>query len=142
MKIKKLDPSCNLSTVRDGRGGIFTFVPKDPIVEFNYVFIKTNKIRGNHFHPEFDEYFLVSSGSGVIVSRDSPDAKEEFIYFSKGDCMHVPKNTPHVIYAITDCEAVAMITKKWDDSDPPIVHENLGMGKGDLGDPNYKPSKE
>ena len=36
MKIEEVLPSCNLDTVRDGRGGIFTFIPKDPIVEFNY----------------------------------------------------------------------------------------------------------
>ena len=138
MLIKKLTPSCNLATVRDGRGGIFTYIPQSPIVEFNHLFIKATKIRGNHFHPEFEEYFLVVSGSGVIVSRDSPDAREEFIHLSKGDCVYTPKNTPHVFYAITDCEAVAMLTKQWDACEQPIVHENLGMGTGDHGDPNYK----
>ncbi|MBU2576888.1 MAG: cupin domain-containing protein [Nanoarchaeota archaeon] len=141
MKIEKLNPDCNLNTIKDGRGGIFTFIPKDPIVEFNHLYIKAAKIRGNHFHPEFDEYLLIVSGSGVIVTKDSPDSKEEFIYLSRGDCVYTPKNTPHVFYAITDCEAVAMLTKKWDDCNPPIVHENLGMGTGDHGDPNYKPLK-
>ena len=141
MKIKKLNPSCNLATVKDGRGGIFTWIPQDPILEFNHIFIKPNKIRGNHYHPEFDEYFFVISGSGVMVTKDSSDTKEEFLYINKGDCMHVPKNTSHVIYAITEFEAMAMITKKWDDCNPPIVHENLGMGTGDLGDPNYKEKK-
>ena len=32
MKIEEIIPSCNLDTVKDGRGGIFTFIPKDPIV--------------------------------------------------------------------------------------------------------------
>ena len=137
MKIKRLKPECNLSTVKDGRGGIFTFYPKDPIVEFNFLFIKAHKIRGNHFHPEFDEYFLLTSGEGVMVTRDSPDAEEEFIYMSTGHCTHSPKNTRHVFYAITDCTAVAMLTKKWNDCKPPIIHENLGMGAGDHGDPNY-----
>jgi hypothetical protein len=47
MKIKKMTPTCDLRTVKDGRGGIFTWLPKDPIVEFNLVFIKANKLRGN-----------------------------------------------------------------------------------------------
>ena len=141
MKIEKLNPFCNLATVKDGRGGIFTFTPKDPIVEFNHLFIRASKIRGNHFHPEFDEYFLLVSGEGVMVTKDSPDAKEEFIYLSKGQCVMTPKGTSHVLYAITDCEAVAMLTKKWDDCNPPIVHENLGMGEGDHGDPNYQGPK-
>ena len=80
MKIKKLAPTCDLRTVKDGRGGIFTWLPKDPIVEFNFVFIKANKLRGNHYHPEFDEYFLITEGQGVIVSKSSKKAKEEFLY--------------------------------------------------------------
>jgi len=135
MKIEKLLPSCNLDTVRDGRGGIFTFIPKDPIVEFNFNIIKAGKVRGNHYHPEFDEYFLLTSGEGVLVTRDSPDVKEEFIYLSKGHCTFTPKGTRHVFVAISDCTAVAMLTKKWDECKQPIVHENLGMGKGDHGDP-------
>ena len=141
MKIKRLEPTCNLATVKDGRGGIFTFYPKDPIVEFNFLFIKSTKIRGNHYHPEFDEYFLLTSGEGIMVTKDSPDAEEEFLYLSKGQCTYAPKNTRHVFYAITDCTAVSLLTKKWDDSNPPIVHENLGMGKGDHGDPSYKGPK-
>jgi len=41
MKIEKLLPSCNLDTIR---GGIFTFIPKDPIVEFNFNIIKRGKV--------------------------------------------------------------------------------------------------
>ena len=141
MKIKKLTPTCDLRTVKDGRGGIFTFYPEDPLVEFSFVFIKKNKVRGNHYHPEFDEYFLITNGEGVLVTKDSNDSKEEFLYMSKGDCFHIPKETLHVFYAISDLNAVAMLTKKWDECKPPIVHENLGMGEGDLGDPGYKQTK-
>ena len=40
--------------------------------------------------------------------------------------------------AITDCESVSFLTKKWDDCEKPIIHENLGHGKGDHGDPESK----
>ena len=83
MKIEKLIPSCNLETVKDGRGGIFTYIPKDPIVEFNFNIVKAGKVRGNHYHPEFDEYYLLTSGEGVLVSKDTPDSKEEFIYMGR-----------------------------------------------------------
>ena len=39
--------------------------------------------------------------------------------------------------AITDCTLVVLLTKKWDDCDVPIVHENMGMGDGDHGDPKF-----
>ena len=85
---------------------------------------------------------MLTSGQGVIVTIDEPNAKEEFIYLSKGHCIYMPKGTRHVFVAISDCEAIAMLTKKWDDCENPIIHENLGMGKGDHGDPSsefYKP---
>ena len=83
MSIENLTPTCNLNTVKDGRGAIFTFIPKDPILEFNLNIIKAGKVRGNHHHPEFDEYFMVTSGEGVIVSMDLETGKENFIYLSK-----------------------------------------------------------
>jgi mannose-6-phosphate isomerase-like protein (cupin superfamily) len=136
MKIKRLFPSTNLDTVRDGRGGIFTFIPDDPIVEFNFNYIKSGKIRGNHYHPEFDEYFLITEGEGVLVTRESDESKEDFIFLSKGQCTHTPKGEKHVFIAITDCTAIAMLTKKWDDCKNPIIHVDMGMGKGDHGDPS------
>lgn len=142
MKIEELKPGCNLNTVKDSRGGVFTFIPKDPIVEYNFNIIKEGKVRGNHHHPEFDEYYLVVSGEGILVTKDSPDSKEEFLYLSRGQSTYTPKGTSHVFVAITDCTIVTMLTKKWDDCKVPIVHENLGMGEGDHGDPKspfYKP---
>ncbi len=127
MKIQKVTPSCNLATVRDGRGGIFTFYPKKPIVEFNFQFINKNTLRGNHYHPEFDEYYLFTDGNGVVVSKDD-NGKEEFIYVGAGDCVYIPQGVSHVTYAITDIKYVTFLTKKWDDCERPIVKENLGMG--------------
>ena len=46
-----------------------------------------------------------------------------------------PKGVKHVFLAINDCTLVVMLTIKWDDCEKPIVHQNLGMGKGDHGDP-------
>ena len=136
MRIIKLEPECNLNTIRDGRGGIFTFYPRDPVVEWNFQFVNKGKIRGNHYHPEFDEYYLFVEGHAVLVTRDQ-DGKEEFLHVNKGDCVHIPIGVPHVIYAITDFNVITFLTKKWNDCDVPIIHENLGMGTGDHGDPNW-----
>ena len=104
MKIRKIDPACNLDTVRDGRGGIFTFLPDTPIVEFNFQFVNKGKIRGNHYHPEFDEYYLFTDGNAVVVTKGD-DGKEEFLYVGKGDCVYIPQGvrmspTPSPIFNI------------------------------------------
>ena len=137
-KIVKFNPSCNINTIKDGRGGIFSFVPKEPIYEWTHQFINRGKIRGNHCHPEFDEYILLVNGNGVEVEKDIKSGQEITHSLSKGDCIYIPKNTYHVFIAITNCESVSFLTKKWDDCEKPIIHENLGHGTGDHGDPNSK----
>jgi dTDP-4-dehydrorhamnose 3,5-epimerase-like enzyme len=142
MKMKSFKPACNLNTIRDGRGAIFSFVPDQPILEFTHQFIKAGKIRGNHSHPEFDEYILLVDGNGVEVEKDTETGEEHFIYMAKGECIYIPRNTSHVFMAITDCQSVSFLTKRWDDCAKPIVHENLGFGGGDHGDPKSEFYKE
>ena len=133
--MRVFNPSCNLNTIKDGRGGVFSFVPPAPIAEWTHQFIKAGNIRGNHYHPEFDEYILLINGSGVEVEKDRKTGKEHFIAMGKGTCIFVPRNTLHVFMAITDCESVSFLTKAWDACKRPIVHENVGYGDGDHGDP-------
>tara|TARA_Y100001968_G_scaffold30977_1_gene23845 strand:+ start:2836 stop:3246 length:411 start_codon:yes stop_codon:yes gene_type:complete len=122
-KVQILRPQCNLETVKDGRGGIFTWIPDEPIVEFNMLYFQPGKTRGFHFHPHFIEYTLVVDGSGVLVTREKPNDKENesFIHLSKGICIRTETNVFHTIYAITEMTIIAMLTKRWDESDPPIV---------------------
>ena len=123
MSVTILKPSCNLDTIKDGRGGIFTWLPDKPVVEFNMLYFRPGKIRGFHLHPHFEEYLLVVEGNGTLVTRDDPDDKktESFIHLSKGTCTKTTINTYHTIYAITEMTIVAMLTKRWDHSDPPII---------------------
>ena len=123
MKVKILYPSCNLETIKDGRGCIFTWIPEEPIVEFNMLYFNSGKTRGYHYHPHFIEYLLVVDGNGTLVFREDPKDKknEKFIHLSKGMCTRTEINTYHTIHAITEMTIVAMLTKKWDDCDPPII---------------------
>ena len=123
MPIEVIQPFCNLETVKDGRGGIFTWLPKEPIVEFNLLFFKPGKTRGFHYHPHFVEYLLCVEGNGVLITReDKNDPKtERSINLSKGVCTRADKNTYHTVYSINEMTLVAMLTNRWDDSKPPII---------------------
>ncbi len=113
-------------TVSDGRGGIFTWIPQEPLVEFNMLYFQPGKTRGNHYHPEFVEYFLIVDGSGVMVSKDHEvTGGERIIHMSKGMCVRTPIGVTHAFYAITPVTAIAMLSKKWDDCNPPIKREDL-----------------
>jgi len=123
--IEILHPSCNLSTIQDGRGAIFTWIPEDPIVEFNMLYFLPGKTRGNHYHPEFTEYFLVVKGTVVMVTKDPETGKEVNMHASKGTCFRTPPHTSHAVYAVTESTCISMLTKEWDKSNPPIVHEDI-----------------
>ena len=123
--IEVISASCNIATVQDGRGAIFTWVPKEPILEFNMLYFLPNKIRGNHYHPEFFEYFLVVEGTVVMVTKD-PDTGEEInMHASRGTCFRTPPNTPHAVHAVTQAICIAMLTKPWDSCESPIIQEQV-----------------
>ena len=123
--IEIVSSTCNFSTIKDGRGGIFTWIPNIPIVEFNLLFFNPNKIRGNHFHPEFIEYFLVVDGSILMVTVDPETKSEVSMLASKGVCFRTPPNTPHAVHAITEATCISLLSKEWDKCHPPVVHEEL-----------------
>ena len=123
--IDVLPSSCNISTVQDGRGAILTWLPDLPIVEFNMLYFLPNKIRGNHYHPEFVEYFLVVSGSVIMVTKCPKTGVEVNMQAGAGICFRTPPNTPHAVHAIVDSICISMLTKPWDECKPPIVHEDL-----------------
>lgn len=145
--IEVLAASCNISTVQDGRGAIFTWLPDLPIVEFNMLYFLPNKIRGNHFHPEFVEYFLIVEGSVVMVTKDPDTGREINMHASRGICFRTPPNVSHAVHAITDSVCISMLTKPWDECERPIVYEDLiGFDPDYVAymkakDPNYDPSK-
>jgi quercetin dioxygenase-like cupin family protein len=120
MAIRRLDYECNPTTLRDGRGGIFTYYPEDPIVEWNLLFTKAGESRGFHYHKEFDEYVLITSGHGTYLGLES-DGCESVHKVAAGDCVHFPSGTPHTLYAITDMRMVALLTKRWNDCAEPLT---------------------
>lgn len=124
-KIEILYPTCNLSTIRDGRGGIFTWLPQEPIKEFNLLYFNPNKVRGNHFHPEFNEYFLIVSGTGILVTPNPDGGPDLILHCSRGTCFKTPAGTAHAFHAVTEVQAVSMLTTPWDATQRPIVHQDL-----------------
>ena len=123
--IEILSSTCNISTLKDGRGGIFTWVPDDPILEFNILYFSPGKLRGNHNHPEFVEYFLVVDGSISMITKDPETGKEIIMLASKGTCFRTPKGVSHAVHAITEATCISLLTKPWDECDNPILHEHL-----------------
>ena len=127
MGVTIIQPTCNLETVKDGRGGIFTWIPDEPILEYNMLYFSPGASRGYHYHPEFVEYLLCVDGVGVLVAKETEHLNEEgsahetLIHLSRGVSTRTEIGTYHTVYAITNLTIIAMLTKPWDECDPPIV---------------------
>jgi len=121
--IEILTSSCNLKTVQDGRGAIFTWLPKEPILEFNMLYFLPNKIRGNHYHTEFTEYFVIVEGTVVMATKY--DGEEMNMHASRGTCFRILPYTPHAVHAITQSICMSFLTKPWDKCKVPITMEQV-----------------
>ncbi|MGN6582413.1 MAG: polysaccharide biosynthesis C-terminal domain-containing protein [Rhizobiaceae bacterium] len=121
--LRILRASCNLETVKDGRGVILTYLPDEPIREFNIVHFRPTSVRGMHYHSHFIEYSLAVAGEGVFVYRevrDDPFSEKSF-FVARGFCVRIPVGVVHTIYSISELTVVACLSKPWDESHPPIV---------------------
>ena len=58
----------------------------------------------------------------MVVKKDG---EEKIIHLSKGVSTRTAPFIYHTIYAITELTVVAMLTKKWDDCDNPVIREEL-----------------
>lgn len=118
MKIVKLKSSIGNSAV-DERGKIFSFIPTKDIKEFVYIETVKGHDRGNHYHPEFDEYIVLTSGQGKFI--ETIQGKNRDILVEAGDCVYIPQGVYHTFVPTTDCSSVSCLTKAWDDCENPIL---------------------
>lgn len=103
----------------DHRGKILSFIPKDSIKEFVMIETRVGVDRGNHYHPEFDEYIVLIQGKGVYIEKI--DGRERTVEVESGECVHIPHGIYHTFIPATDCLAVSCLTKKWNDCENPII---------------------
>lgn len=105
----------------DGRGAISTFLPPEAIVEYNLVTLHAGLVRGMHWHPHFIEYILVTNGHGWMRWRDKDGGQVHIEELKPGFSSRAIPGVVHAVTADTDLTFVAMLTRRWDSCDPPIV---------------------
>jgi len=116
--IIKLQSSIGNSAV-DQRGKIFSFLPQTDIKEFVYIETVRGHDRGHHYHPEFDEYIVLTHGKGKFV--ETIEGVDRDIFVEAGECVYIPQGVYHTFVPETDCTSVSCLTKAWDECDNPIL---------------------
>jgi mannose-6-phosphate isomerase-like protein (cupin superfamily) len=111
-KIQLLEPSIGDNAV-DHRGAIYSYIPRDAIVEFVYIDTKQGVTRGDHYHKEFDEYIMLVSGEGIYIEVLSSGQRRRIV-MGPGQCIYIPALTSHTFVPLTDCKSVSFLTRRWD----------------------------
>jgi dTDP-4-dehydrorhamnose 3,5-epimerase-like enzyme len=112
---------CTLLTpeiYEDSRGIIRSFYPDENIVEYNLMITKKGDARGYHYHPHFNEYMIIVEGECLFKEYDAEIHEHILIV---GDSIRIPVDTAHTFIALTDFKFVSLLTRRWHDSNPPIV---------------------
>jgi len=121
-QMQLIKPEVNLSTLNDGRGGIFTYFPvRDTINEWSYIVTLKGTDRGRHYHPEFDEYIMFVQGHGCYLEQLENETITHLV--GPGDCIYIPKDCVHTFKPLEDCKMIALLTKKWDSCNNPILRK-------------------
>ena len=107
------------SEFADDRGLILTWVPPEPIAEYNLITSKAGALRGLHYHPEFTEYLLFISGTGRMRWKHGEESGVVDIH--RGLATRAVPGVAHAVEADEDLTFVAMLTKPWDDCREPII---------------------
>lgn len=109
----------------DARGSILTFLPHEALVEYNLITYLAGSVRGMHWHPHFIEYILFAGGTGLLSSKDKDGGPVTLTDIRPGLSVRLVSGVAHAVRADTDMTAVALLTRRWDDSDPPLVRFGL-----------------
>lgn len=109
----------------DARGSILTFLPPEAIVEYNLITYRAGSVRGLHWHPHFIEYMVFATGRGVLSSQDKDGGPVTLTDIYPGLSVRAVSGVAHAVRAITDMTAVAMLTRRWAESDPPLIRFEL-----------------
>jgi len=117
--MRLLKPKVNISTLEDGRGGIFTYLPEgESIREWSYIVTRKDSERGHHRHGEFDEYIMFVKGHGCYLEQIGEEVVVHLV--GPGDCLYIPRNSIHTFKPMEDCQMVVLITKPWTECKLPL----------------------
>ena len=103
----------------DHRGTIRSYFPDENIVEYNLMITKQGDARGYHYHPHFIEYMLIVEGECLFKEYNGDEVYERILQV--GDSIRIPIGVAHTFIALTDFKFVSMLTKRWNNSHPPII---------------------
>jgi dTDP-4-dehydrorhamnose 3,5-epimerase-like enzyme len=118
--IKIIDP---YFIFKDDRGFLKGMINFGEWQEINLVYSKSNIIRGNHYHKETEEIFIILEGKIKVtlykIYNDTVDknSKKEYI-FEKEQVFLIEKNVLHIFEVLEDAKWINVLSKKTNPENP------------------------
>lgn len=107
----------------DDRGEFICFI-SDRLREYsdlNYTETSSGSVRGNHFHKETKELFILLSGE-IELTVDKVEnnriVETKKYTFTKYDMFEIEPYENHTITVLSDCTWISLLSKSFDEKNP------------------------
>ena len=109
----------------DKRGSFRGLINFGSWKEINFICSEAGTVRGNHYHENTDELFVILDGKIKIIlqkvlSKKDLEKKQEIFNVKEGDVFIIKKNVNHIFEIIEHSKWINVLSKKIDNGKPDI----------------------
>ena len=115
----------NLESHKDERGEIHDIFFNDKIEHVAIIDSKPNTLRGNHYHKNTDELFIILEGKiritlQAVLSDEELDAEKKTVDVQMGDVFKIDKNVNHIFEIKENSKWLNILSKILDKNSPDL----------------------
>ena len=116
----------NYFELSDDRGSFHGLVNFGTWKEVNIICSEAGTIRGNHYHKNTDELFIILEGKiritlQAVFSDEELDAEKKTVDVQTGDVFKIEKNVNHIFETIEYSKWINVLSQKLN-KDKPDIH--------------------
>ena len=109
----------------DKRGSFLGLINFGNWEEINFICSEAGTIRGNHYHENMDELFIILEGKIKIIlqkvlGKKKLENKQKTFYVKEGDVFLIKKNVNHIFEIIEHSKWINVLSQKINKEKPDI----------------------
>lgn len=100
------------------QGELAQFHDGDPVVHYiAAIQLKSDTVRGNHYHDEKQEWIYVLSGEMLLVVKDLESGEREQLPLAPGDLVYIAPRVAHAMQVLTPGFAIEFSPNRYNPAD-------------------------
>ena len=108
----------NYVTKSDSRGSMKGLINEGEWKELNFFSTKAGQVRGDHYHKNTDELFIILEGEIKIILTDIKSEKSKEVLVKEGDVFVIKRKIVHTFFIIKDTKWINGLSQKMDKENP------------------------